>query len=396
MCLSNNPQEPVNFHRTTLVGLEVQGVGADGKPINQRILGYSNVMAIPRAVATPGVATAGDVAAETAVTSDAVIAVSDPALDSVLDSVLAPGNAMLLAVPALPGSLGPSSLIPLASYPHIFRDFADAIRIGVSLSVGSGSADDGDAVVVTGYDAGLYDVVIASSASAIAQALTSGKVSPNKTPVLNQVMYDQLDKLYPGFSFLLFCFDPKDSGKVGGVMVQYTPMVGSEDIIFLPGLDGHSGSIEMGMVALDHTIIVGSYRMEQDSGSVPWFTDPGVAESHPQLSCEVIGMSIAAGTMAPQGDFVLRIDDVGRGAFSAKREKPPGWTDVFGSVDPQEPSFYITDPSSAFDGYGLHNWSAASLPSGSAGDQSDEPILHEVMHATTSRWLFWGGQYFYR
>lgn len=334
MCLSNNPEAAVDFRRTTLVGLEVQGVGADGKPINQRILGYSNVMAIPRAVVASGVATAGD-----ATSADAAIAASAPAV--------APGNAMLLAVPAAPGSLNAASLIPLAAYSHIFRDFANAIRIGVSLSVGSGN-DDGDAVVVSGYDAGLYDVVIASNASAIAQALTSGKVSPNKTPVLNQVMYDQLDKLYPGFTFLLFCFDPKDSGKVGGVMVQYTPMVGSEDIIFLPGLDGHNGFIETGMVALDHTIIVGSYRMEDGNGSVPWFTDPGAAENLPQLSCEVIGMSFAAGTMVPQGDFVVSIEEVCQGTVSIKREKPPAWDAVFGAVDPQEQPFYIKERTSGF------------------------------------------------
>ncbi len=339
MCLSYNPKEPVNFHRTTLVGLEVQGVGADGKPINQRILGYSNVMAIPQLPAT-----AGGVAADAAVNSDSATADSD----SALPPAASPGNAMLLAVPAAPGSLGPSSLIPLAAYPHILRDFADAIRIGVSLSVGSGSADDGDAVVVSGYDAGLYDVVIASNAAAIAQALTSGKVSPNKTPVLNQVMYDQLNRLYPGFSFLLFCFDPKDSGKVGGVMVQYTPMVGSEEIIFLPGLDGHNGSIETGMVALDHTIIIGSYRMEDGNGSVPWFTDRGAAENLPQLNCEVIGMSIAAGTMVPQGDFVVSIEEVCQGTVSIKREKPAGWADAFGTVDPQEHPFYIKERSSGF------------------------------------------------
>jgi len=377
MCLSNNPEAAVDFRRTTLVGLEVQGVGADGKPINQRILGYSNVMAIPRAVVASGVATAGD-----ATSADAAIAASAPAV--------APGNAMLLAVPAAPGSLNASSLIPLAAYSHIFRDFANAIRIGVSLSVGSGN-DDGDAVVVSGYDAGLYDVVIASNASAIAQALTSGKVTPNKTPVLNQVMYDQLDKLYPGFTFLLFCFDPKDSGKVGGVMVQYTPMVGSEDIIFLPGLDGHNGFIETGMVALDHTIIVGSYRMEDGNGSVPWFTDPGAAENLPQLSCEVIGMSFAAGTMAPQGDFVLRIDEVCQGTVSIKREKPPGWANAFAVVDPLEQSSYIKDSSSAFGTHNIGDWLSVS-----AEDQPDEPILHEVMHGTTRRGLFWGGQYFYR
>ncbi len=222
------------------------------------------------------------------------------------------------------------------------------IRTSSATSVGSGGADDGDAVVVSGYDAGLYDVVIASNAAAIAQALTSGKVSPSKTPVLNQVMYDQLDKLYPGFSFLLFCFDPKDSGKVGGVMVQYTPMVGSEEIIFLPGLDGHNGSIETGMVALDHTIIVGSYRMEDGNGSVPWFTDKGAAENLPQLNCEVIGMSIAAGTMVPQGDFVVSIEEVCQGTVSIKREKPPAWDAVFGAVDPQEQPFYIKERSSGF------------------------------------------------
>lgn len=92
MCLSNNPEAAVDFRRTTLVGLEVQGVGADGKPINQRILGYSNVMAIPRAVVASGVATASD-----ATSADAAIAASAPAV--------APGNAMLFAVPAAPGLL---------------------------------------------------------------------------------------------------------------------------------------------------------------------------------------------------------------------------------------------------------------------------------------------------
>lgn len=350
MCLSNNPEAPVDFRRTTLVGLEVQGVGADGQTVNQRILGYSNVMAVPGLVAAAGSATAGGVAAGAALTSNAVSAATAPAFNSAVDPVLAgaAGNAMLLAVPAALGSLGPSSLIPLAAYSHIFRDFANAISIGVSLSVGSRSAETGDAVVVSDYDAGLYDVVIASNAAAIAQALGSGKVNPNKTPVLNRVMYDQLDKLYPGFSFLLFCFDPKDSGKVGGVMVQYTPMVGSEDIIFLPGLDGHNGSIETGMVTLDHTIIVGSYRMEDGNGSVPWFTDPGAAENLPQLSCEVIGLSIAAGTMVPQGDFVLRIDEVCQGTVSIKREKPAGWDAVFCAVDPQEQPFYIKERSSGF------------------------------------------------
>lgn len=342
MCLSNNPKEPVNFHRTTVVGLEVQGVGADGKTINRRILGYSNVVAIPRAAATVGGVNVATAATSLVTAADASYA------SAVSNSAVAPGNAMLLAVPAAPGSLDASSLIPLAAYPHIFRDFADAIRIGVSLGVGSRGADTGDAVVVSGYDAGLYDVVIASNAAAIAQALTSGKVSPNKTPVLNQVMYDQLDKLYPGFSFLLFCFDSKDSGKVGGVMVQYTPMAGSEDTIFLPGLDGHNGSIDSGMVALDHTIIVGSYRMEDASGSVPWFTDPGAAEKLPQLSCEVIGISIAAGTVAPQGDFVASIDEVCQGTVSFKREKPPGWVAVFGAVDPQEQPFYLKERASGF------------------------------------------------
>jgi hypothetical protein len=197
------------------------------------------------------------------------------------------------------------------------------------------------AIVVKGFDGGTYDVVIAPSARSIATVI--GQVDEAKRPQLNNELYGQLDLLYPGFTFVLFCFSEDDKAKSGCAVVKYQPRTGLEHLLYLPGLDGHNGKVETGEVELNNTLVVGSYRM--DANAFPRevsFTDPGLKQAHPYFLDRVIGKIIPKGTMAPQGDFLFKLDDVRKGIFRAKRQLPPGWSNVFGNVGVTAKPHFIT------------------------------------------------------
>lgn len=234
-----------------------------------------------------------------------------------------PGNAMLFAVPALPGTMTAQSLIPVGDYPNFMKDLKVAVQPRRPLSRGGKS--DGllsfgtRAVVVHGFDQGTYDVVIAGSAAAIASVIP--EVAKEKRPVINDDLYSELDRLYPTWTFVLFCFGESTAEKAGCALMTYRPQ--REDILYLPGLDGHTGKVEWNSVALDHTLVVGSHLLAT-GGDVRevHFTDPGFAKAHPEVGNRVIGKSVS-GT-APQGDFLCSIADVRNGNFRCKRQLPPG------------------------------------------------------------------------
>jgi len=112
---------------------------------------------------------------------------------------------------------------------------------------------------------------------------------------------------------------------------------------YLPGLDGHNGTIETGKVALDHTILLDSYKTRRDAmpSKHVTFTDPGVQAAMPFLPTDVIGKKIAAGTLVRQGDFLFSLEEVRAGSFRALRAFPPGWASVFGPRPQEEMPFYI-------------------------------------------------------
>lgn len=253
------------------------------------------------------------------------------------------GNAMLIAIPAVPGSVNVQSLIPVGKFPNFMADYKRALAPrpkSVSRGISFGLGGDGPApIVVKGFDNGVYDVVIAPSANSIKSVIA--QVDEAKRPELNQPLYNDLSIVYPGFTFLLFCFSEQDSAKAGCTLVKYKPMF--PHLLFLPGLDGHNGKIETGNVKLNHTLVVGSYRLQPGaSGSVAVrFSDPGLSEACPFLPKNVLGKIIPAGTFAPQGDFLFLLDDVANGVFRCKRELPPGWSNLPGASAPSATPYFI-------------------------------------------------------
>ncbi len=372
MCLSNNryPQVAVTFSNTILLAAEVE---VDG--VYRHLCGYYNKVDVHKGgapVARPGtlpiraLGARVDLFDETpqligSAPSDAITTSPDFGYDvpkptakpasKKTGKVISPkkpvtltlGNAMLIAIPAKPGTVHGDNLIPVGKYPSFMTDYAKALVPRPPVSRGGPRSRGGPVAgveIVSNFDNGTYDVVIADSAKKIVNAIAA--VAEAKRPQLNAALYAQLDKLYPKWTFLLFCFSEATAAQAGCALVSYEPMSAFKHMLYLPGLDGHNGEIEQGQVYLNHTIVLGSYRMKAEANPKRVaFSEPAIATDLPFLPRLVIGKIIPNGTRAPQGDFLFSTADVVEGKFKALRAKPPGWAKVFGKQT--DLPFYIVN-----------------------------------------------------
>lgn len=317
MCLSNNryPSQAVDFSDTIILALEAN-IGGD----IYHVLGYSNGVRSsgkPRPLHHIGGA------------SDH----SDFGWD-VEPIRYATGNAMLFAIPAEPGTFNDSGLMTTARYPHFMRDYARPFtRDGRAEDVSRtmiGFSKDHTTQVVKGFDEDTYDVIISSKASAIPSVID--QVDLAKRPAVNQALYNQLDILYPGWTFVLFCFEEMEKEQQGCALMRYKPMKRYSHLLYAPGLDGHNGEVEKGNVHLNHTLIVGTYNYTKTAVTERvYFREDGIRHGMPWLSDRVIGRSYADGTEVPQGDFLFLLEDVRQGNYRARRMLPPGWGSLFGA-----------------------------------------------------------------
>jgi len=336
MCLSNNSYRAprVTFDDTILLGLEVKDPTTG---LVEHVVGYYNKVSARAAEGSAPAATGGE---------DFGWDVK-PAPKAKTPAATKVGNAMLIAVPAEAGTVNAKSLVAVGKFPAFMEDYKRAVaprppvRRGGLRSRSADSMLGAKAIVVKGFDGGTYDVVISPSAGQIASVIK--KVAKAKRPQLNAELYAELDTLYPGFTFVLFCFSEEDTAKSGCAVVKYQPRKGNENLLYLPGLDGHNGKVETGDVELNHTLVVGSYRMDDfvHSRDVS-FSDAGLTTTYPFFLNRVVGKIIPKGTMAPQGDFLFNLDDVRKGVFRSKRQLPPNWSKVYGKTGVPATPYFIT------------------------------------------------------
>lgn len=340
MCLSNNQYQTarIDFDDTILLGLEV--LSANG--VVEHVLGYYNTVAARKAPGESDRKDFGWKIANAFAKGDFGWKIPKP--------IAKVGNAMLFAVPAKAGTV---NLVPVGKYPHFMEDYKRAVMPPEShsqielLSYGSRAFSKAEPIVIKGFDGGTYDVVISPGASLIPSQFA--KIEESKRPVVNTDLYAQLDILYPGFTFVLFCFSEECKSRSGCALIKYQPLPELDHLLFLPGLDGHNGSVESGDVVLNHTIVVGSYRMSSSSQTrAVNFTDQGLKTTCPFLLDKVIGRVLPSGTKARQGDFLFSLDEIRGGTLRAKRELPPGWNEVFNGYNSSLPQ-YIRQVDSDFD-----------------------------------------------
>jgi hypothetical protein len=269
------------------------------------------------------------------------------------------GNAMILPFPAVPGTMSQANVIPTEDCPHILDDMVTTVREydaalhriatwGFRSLVGLPHEPK-----VEVFESGIYTVILAQDACAIAPALE--RVSEAKRPLLKPSLFDAYARWYPDWAIALCCFNNNEAAQATPMLWWYEPACPEE--LFAPTLDWHTGAVpDLGAsVRLDHTLAVGSERMEQEDGMDCWqeaidqipetkyqarareaiekdpyykqitrvhYRDAMGPSVTRYLTGRVVG-GIYDGYM-PNGDFVCRTADVRKKRFLPRRTKPPG------------------------------------------------------------------------
>jgi len=335
VCLSNNTSSFVQFDDTILYGAVVPNPAGD----IEHILAYYNKVSVGQG---KSVAEDHDPGAHHAAVQQQATLLGGAARQKGNNGD-GRGNAMLFAVPAIPATMSAKNLIPVAAIPQFMKDYKLAIsprlRGGENFFLSLDSPAPG-AVVVKGFDDGIYDVVIASSGARTIPSVLD-QVDAAKRPVVNQWLYAELDIAYPNFTFVLFCFSESRGAQAGCAMMRYTPM--DPDQLYLPGLDGHQGFIERGEVSLFHTLVVGVPNMKAAQRVA--FSDRALQHKRPYyLLDQAIGRVIPplpVPMRVPQGDFLFDVNDIQEGRFRCSRRVPPGWMSLPDTEAPAATPFLI-------------------------------------------------------
>jgi len=251
-----------------------------------------------------------------------VMGYQNKAQDLSLKTMARPGgNAMILHLPAVPGTMTQANVIPTADCPNILQDMARAIMPPPtrgemhSLSRTFGSAR------VEVFASGIYTVVLADDPRAIPGALD--QVPEEKRPPLNTELFETYAKWFPDWPIALCCFNNQDAKLATPMLWWYEPQ--HPNFLFAPALDAHTGAIPdlSEMVWVDHTLVVSSYRMYQGLGKTVGYTDPKTSLPRRYILDRVTGR-VFDGQM-PNGDFVIPLHNVvEHGVCTPVRQLPPG------------------------------------------------------------------------
>lgn len=247
-----------------------------------------------------------------------------------LNNVGHSGNAMLLPLPAVPGTITQKNCISTESFPHILQDYRLAVKelfINKTLKINIRGSNELQAEI---FDSGIYTVVLAQNVMAIPLALE--QVPLEKRPILNSKLFEMYSKWYPSWTFALCCFNNKQAARATPLLWWYEPLDPTQ--LFAPGLDCHTGAIPdlNAEVEVNHTIVVGSYWQKKKSSKAiaeVKFQDKIPKEIAPYLLSKVTGGQFRS-RYIPNGDFVLDVKSVRNPRedepFRIRRSLPPGGT----------------------------------------------------------------------
>lgn len=249
------------------------------------------------------------------------------------------GNAMLLPIPAVKGTMTKSNILDTSKAKHILEDMRRAVSAppaGRGMVVGGAARKSAAPVQVFEHD--IYTIVLAQDANAIPAALS--QVPQSKRPAMNKEIFDAYAKWYPGWTFALCCFDTKDEAKACPMLWWYKPVNAEE--LFFPALDAHDGRPPAldAEVEVDHALIASSNHMRGNAQTraestseptppiydmghpVTYYDEPMPASLKTILPARVIGKPLTGSYK--NGDFVFAIKDVRKGDFRPIRKGPPG------------------------------------------------------------------------
>lgn len=241
------------------------------------------------------------------------------------------GNAMLLPIPAVPGTMNELNVIDTSSAPSCLLDMEKAIQPVTRGGIRRGGLLGGNARPdsVTVFDHDIYTVVLASNAKLIPKALAL--VPADKRPPVNKEIFDAYAKWYPDWTFAFCCFNTKDEASAKPLLWWYVPQ--HPEFLFFPALDGHDGKAPNleATVDVDHAIMVSSNALNANKqgtfGNRVSYSDQRRSDQLQKLlPTYVLGQQF--NTQLTNGDFLFQVSDVDTGVFNSKRELPPGAQEV--------------------------------------------------------------------
>ena len=229
------------------------------------------------------------------------------------------GNAMLLPLPAVGGSVKPENILDTTSGPHILEDMETAARPPVMRSKGvEGYSKTRSSEPVQVFNHDVYTIVLARDARDIAPALK--RVPKSRRPAMNADIFAAYQRWYPGWTFALCCFDVRQETQAKPMLWYYTPKNPKQ--LFVPGLDAHDGKPPnlKAEVDVDHFLLVSSNRTSR--ARTVRYTDPIKPQLRNWLPERVIGAT-SHGRMQ-NGDWFFDVEDVRAGEFRPQRLAPKG------------------------------------------------------------------------
>ncbi|MBX9686917.1 MAG: hypothetical protein K2X27_09460 [Candidatus Obscuribacterales bacterium] len=230
------------------------------------------------------------------------------------------GNAMLLPIPAKPGTMSEKNVLNTSNAANILKDMERSLDSGLKGEPMRLSAGAAAPAPVQVFESDIYTIVLAADARQIPKALE--RVPAGKRPSMNQAIFDAYSKWYPGWTFALCCFNNQRARQAKPLLWWYEPI--DKTTLFFPALDEHDGAVPAlrSQVPVDHVVMFSVPQLKDETGHRVEYSDTLSDSLKSVLPKHVLGESYI-GKMA-QGDFQVSIENLRKGICNIERVLPPG------------------------------------------------------------------------
>ncbi len=214
-------------------------------------------------------------------------------------SYVSGGNAMIIPIPSK-SKMTRDNIIDTSNAKDILQDMKAFIPTPKFLSADSFSFNSKGIEI---FDNGMYTVVLAESAKDIPDVLSL--VPEDKRPNINKSIFEAYEVWYPGYTFALFCWGNTNDLIADPILIWYDPIDSKH--LFAPMLDAHDGKVPNlnELVYRDHTIILGSYRMENNKTGIEVTYSEHDSSVTKYLPKRITGFNVKFETKNGDGRFPL-------------------------------------------------------------------------------------------
>lgn len=226
-------------------------------------------------------------------------------------------NAMILHFPSKE-AMGKKNVIELGDeganlLNHYCNQFSSSFSRGTKSVASNG---------VEIFKTGIYTVVISDKPTLINSALSA--IPKKIRPSIHPELMAWYEKVYPGYSIALCCFDNKELVSANPLFWWYKPI--NEDELFFPAIDAHEGGVPdlSKKVTIDHvlTCSVIDFSCPEKTTDVAHLKSSLPTETHKFLPDTIMGKAYQNLDSQMNGDFIIPKSRLREGHSLFDRRKP--------------------------------------------------------------------------